>query len=57
MIQYTKHMEENTEVRVVELDNGSFSVVVYDVDANMNLPFVTIFKSLDEAINYVEKNF
>jgi len=56
MIKFTKTLEENTEVRIVELNNGKFSVVVHDYDAGTNFPMATIFSDYSKALAYVEAN-
>ena len=47
--------EENTEYRVVRLQNGKFSVTVYDNDAQQTVPYVKIFPTEAAALKHAEK--
>ena len=47
--------EENTEYRVIRLQNGKFSVTLYDQDAQETLPWSKRFPTETAALGYAEK--
>jgi hypothetical protein len=51
-ILYRKSLEENCEYQIVELNDGKFSVSIYDIDAEERI-VDRICPDLEFAIDYV----
>jgi hypothetical protein len=45
----------NTELRMTQMDNGHYYVVMWDLDASEPLPYAKSFKKMSDAIRYAEK--
>ena len=45
----------NTELRMTQMDNGNYFVVMWDLDAAEPLPYAKSFKKQTDAIHYAEK--
>ena len=53
MYVYTKDSIENTQWRIFKSDRG-YTVSIWDLDAGQPFSVMYIYKTLEEATNYIE---